>query len=170
VTVYQQAGLQINAHDSAPVELLAPLRQAGYTRVELLLNALRKDPPLQPPTRAYVDRLKREAGFQAVYGVVWAGKISGDESTTDGAAQVAGFCQSERRRLNLNGIIVNAEDRIEELDGQYGWSNLFLNYHREALPRLPLYLNTYIGCGGIDRMGEGGRTAHRADAPRGAHV
>jgi hypothetical protein len=148
VNPWQQAGIQINAWDAAPVEYLAPLRTAGYTRVELLLNALRKDPPLPPPTRFYCDSLKR-AGFN-VYGVVWADYFPHDPSTFNDPFVCAEFAIAEKKRLNLNSIIVNAEDWVEGQDAAgLGWSDDFTYRFREALPKLPLALNTYIGCGGI---------------------
>ena len=144
---WQTAGIQINAWDSAPPEYLAPLRKAGYTRIELLLNMLVEG--LAPPPRSYVDALKRPiseggAGFDAVYGVVWADSFEWPQPLEQ-------FVLDESRRLNLNGIIINAEDGTEARDQEgLEWSKRFCKWFREDFPRLPLALNTYIGCGGID--------------------
>jgi len=142
-TIHQRAGLQVNDETAAPVELMRPLWQAGYARVELLQNARPAHLPPTPP-RSYVDAMK-QLGFR-VWGVVWADSFAGP-------LDCLGFCQQQRDALMVSGFVINAEDGIEARD-QAGekWSRTFLAGFRNApsLRKLALSINTYIGCGGID--------------------
>lgn len=142
-TIHQRAALCVNDHTAFPLEFVAKCANAGYARVDVLLNPNHPNTdPVVP--RFYVDGVKA-LGMKA-WGRVWADDFSSPESMMQ-------FILSERQRLQVTGFGINAEDGWEARDMEGAtWSKRFLSVFRTipTTAKLSLYLDTYNGCGGID--------------------